>query len=107
MGLFLILGIILKKRKIFNGEILFPLHICLIQNTYITSIYRKYSFFLKTQLFWFEKKIKNGKKNQMFEPKANFLRRINCDTRMSFWCYYLWTTINLKANVKHNISNHM
>lgn len=63
MGLFLILGIILKKRKIFNGEILFPLHICLIQNTYITSIYRKYSFVLKTLSFiGLKKKSKMGKR---------------------------------------------
>lgn len=63
MGLFLILGIILKKRKIFNGEILFPLHICLIQHTYITSIYRKYSFFLKTlSFFGLKKKSKMGKR---------------------------------------------
>lgn len=71
MGLFLILGIILKKRKIFNGEILFPLHICLIQNTYITSIYRKYSFFLKT-LFWFEKKSKMGKRIKCLNLKIIF-----------------------------------
>lgn len=71
MGLFLILGIILKKRKIFNGEILFPLHICLIQNTYITSIYRKYSFFLKT-LFWFEKKSKMGKRIKCLNLKLIF-----------------------------------
>lgn len=72
MGLFLILGIILKKRKIFNGEILFPLHIYLIQNTYITSIYRKYSFLLKTQLFWFEKKSKMGKRIKCLNLKLIF-----------------------------------
>lgn len=73
MGLFLILGIILKKRKIFNGEILFPLHIYLIQNTYITSIYRKYSFFFKdTKLFWLEKKSKMGKRIKCLNLKLIF-----------------------------------
>lgn len=73
LGLFLVLGIILKKRKIFNGEILFPLHICLIQNTYITSIYRKYSFLLKTlSFFGLKKKSKMGKRIKCLNLKLIF-----------------------------------